>query len=865
MKDKKIKSGIACIVMQVLLSSAPAVAQVHGDSVLTSGKITVVAGKQYNRSSFHNWLWGSHYRKEWATPVQMPLFYLDTAQGGLYPYAAGGGRQSKTLRLRNAKGREYVLRSIDKSFNNTLPPIYQNTFIENIINDQVSSAHPYAAVTIPPMARASKIYHARPQAVYVPQQDRLDSFNEKFGNDLYFFEQRPDNNWEEEENFGNSSNIISTENLLQLLLEDNNTRVDQLAFIRARLFDMFVGDWGRHEDQWRWALDTTTRIKSLYKPIPRDRDQTYTKFEGFLLKFGLAAADLGHLKSFDGKIKDITSYNFSARNLDRRLANETTLTQWTETAKDLQVLLTDGVIESSVNQLPKEVFPISGPEIIQKLKSRRDDLVTHAGNYYRFISKEVDVIGSYGRDYFEVKRLNDEETGVNLYNVNDDGSKAALPLYSRIFKNNETEEVRLYGLKGNDQYHIEGAVLQGIKVRIVGGSDKDEVRDASTVQGKNRTHIYDNNDNSITTSSSTKLHLSEDSSIHSYQYDAFAYDDKGIKPSIFYNYEDKLYIGVGYEATKQRWRKAEFGSKHGIFARYSIFQKAMSFTYKGEVNSFSGKWNLGLGANYDLVRWTNFFGVGNETALDDDADNSFYRMRSREASAGFILHRNFGKLFRLGVGPYYQMVDIISDEERFVAKTYGAIKDIYEAKHFGGAALRIILDGVDNEVLPTRGIQFATGVAHTINLNDNNKSFQKYAGEFNFYIPLSKRFVLSGRSGAAAVKGNPEFYQLATIGGSETVRGYKRDRFYGTSGVYNANELQWLFNIRSKIFNGKGGLFGFYDQGRVWNNGETSNLWHQGYGGGIMLSPFNKITAALSYGISSENSLIHIRLNKKLR
>jgi hypothetical protein len=865
MKNKKIKSGIACIVMQVLLSSAPAVAQVHGDSVSTPGKITVVAGKQYQRSSFHNWLWGSHYRKEWATPVQMPLFYLDTARGGLYPYAAGGGRQSKTLRLRTDKGKEYVLRSIDKSFKNALPPIYQNTFIESIVNDQVSSAHPYAALTIPPMARASKIYHARPQAVYVPQQPRLDTFNNEFGNDLYFFEQRPDNNWEEEEYFGYSSNIISTENLLQLLLEDNTTRVDQVAFIRARLFDMFAGDWGRHEDQWRWALDTTTQIKSLYKPIPRDRDQAYTKFEGFLLKFGLAAADLGHLKSFDAKIKDITSYNFSARNLDRRLANESTLAQWTETAKDLQLLLTDQIIENSIKQLPQEVFSLSGPDIIRKLKSRRDDLVTHANNYYRFISKEVDVVGSYGREYFEVKRLNDEETSVQLFKLNDDGTKNIQPHYSRIFKNAETEELRLYGLNGSDQYHIDGSVSKGIKLRIVGGPDKDEITDASTVQGKKATHIYDNNDNSITTSASTKLHLSEDSTIHNYQYDAFAYDDKGIKPSVFYNYEDKVYIGIGYEATKQKWRKAEFGNKHGIFARYSLFQKAMSFTYKGEVNSFSGKWNLGLGANYDLVRWTNFFGVGNESNLDDEEENDFYRMRSREASAGFSLNRNLGKWFQIGIGPYYQMVDIINDEDGFVEKIYGANNELNEAKHFGGAALRLVLDKVDNGVLPTKGIQIVTGIAHTRNIKEKDKSFEKYFADLYFYIPLLNRLVLSVRSGAASVNGSPEFYQLTTIGGSETLRGYKRDRFYGTSGVYNANELQWLFNIRSKLFNGKGGFFGFYDQGRVWNDGENSKLWHNGYGGGILLSPFNKITAALSLGISSENTLIHIRLNKKLR
>src|SRR5215216_995152 len=104
----------------------------------TSHYKTVIAGKQYGTSSFHQWKWGKHYRKEWTTPVQVPLLILDTVYRGLAPYEAGGGRQSKSLRLKDAQGREYVLRSIDKSFSGALPKIYQNTFIEKIANDQVS-------------------------------------------------------------------------------------------------------------------------------------------------------------------------------------------------------------------------------------------------------------------------------------------------------------------------------------------------------------------------------------------------------------------------------------------------------------------------------------------------------------------------------------------------------------------------------------------------------------------------------------------------------------------------------------------------------------------------------------------------------
>jgi hypothetical protein len=61
---------------------------------------------------------------------------------------------------------------------------------------------------------------------------------------------------------------------------------------------------------------------------------------------------------------------------------------------------------------------------------------------------------------------------------------------------------------------------------------------------------------------------------------------------------------------------------------------------------------------------------------------------------------------------------------------------------------------------------------------------------------------------------------------------------------------------------GKIGLIGFIDQGRVWMPGEMSHTWHVGYGGGLMVAPFNKISATVYYGMSEDDHLIHIRLGR---
>jgi hemolysin activation/secretion protein len=132
------------------------------------------------------------------------------------------------------------------------------------------------------------------------------------------------------------------------------------------------------------------------------------------------------------------------------------------------------------------------------------------------------------------------------------------------------------------------------------------------------------------------------------------------------------------------------------------------------------------------------------------------------------------------------------------------------------------------------------------------------------YVPLLKTVALSVKAGGATVTGHPPFYDLNRIGGGSTLRGFLKYRFYGKSSFYNQNELQWNIKVKSWIMNGTLGLLGFYDDGRVWQPGETSDVWHAGYGFGLMIAPFNKYAVTVSYGMSKENNLMYIKVGKPL-
>ncbi|MEI6948612.1 BamA/TamA family outer membrane protein [Paraflavisolibacter sp. H34] len=843
-----------------LLFTLPLAAQESAGISPQENSRTVPAGNQYAASRFHQWLWGKHYRREWTRPVTLPLFYLDTAAGSLTPYGAGGGRQSKTLRLHAAQEREYVLRSIDKTYGKALPPLFQHTFIETLMNDQVSAAHPYAALTVPLMAEAAGIYHTWPRVVFLPRQPALDSFNHTHADDLYLFEQRPDENWQEAPNFGHSPKIISTEKLQERLFDSREDRVDQRAFVRARLFDMFLGDWGRHEDQWRWAT-LWEGGGTVYRPIPRDRDQTYTRFDGTLLQVGLSVAGLSHLKSFDSTVKDIRRFNFPARHLDRQMANEPSLQEWRDIAKSLQTALTDSVIEASVRQMPPEVFPISGPELIAKLKSRRAHLEQYARDYYQFLAREVEVTGSRQDDLFEVSRPGEGQLLVRAYRVKE-GIQSDRPFYERLFRREETREVRLFGLSGSDVYKVEAGGREGITLRIIGGPARDTYRIQDSPEGKPPgVHVYDDFQNDL--SGPARHHLSRDTAVHRYAYNGFHYDQKGLKPLLFYSMNDRFYTGLGYQVTRYRWRRGPYAHRHGVHAAFSLTQQALSLVYEGAVNQFARKWDLHLLAGYDALRWTNFYGLGNDSK-NEGGPKSFSRLHTREVTAGFYLQHSLGKWGSLAVGPYYQGVKVLHSSGASLDHAFPAGEDPYRYRHFAGAALRLRYSCLDDQVVPRKGFLSAFSAIPSWNFS-KGAGFIRYSGQVKGYMALDRRLVLVVEGGAATLQGPAEFYQLNTLGGPRTLRGYRLDRFRGRTSLYGSGEVRWLFDVNSYLFNGKAGVLGFMDGGRVWQPVERSGQWHRGVGGGILVAPFHLALFTLTYGVSPEGGLLQASIHHSLR
>ncbi len=848
---------ITSLLITVLLSNSSD-AQITSDTGNTVSHKTIAVGPRYERSSFYQLFWGRNYRKEWIAPVNFPAIILDTLKGGLLSYKQGGSNQSKSLHLVTAGSKEYTLRSVDKSLDKVIPKIFQKTFLADIVNDEISMSHPYGALGVPIMAEAIGVPHTNPQYFYLPAQPALDTLNKKYAGKVYLFEQRPKGDWSGAANLGSFSDFEDTDDMLKKIFKDHHYSVDQRAFVRARLFDMLIADFDRHADQWKWGIRKEGE-NTVYVPIPTDRDQAFFKHNGLLLNTVIAVSGMKFLQSYDDKINDVEAYAYVNRILDRPLTNKLRLPDWVGIATDIQRLLTDSVIEASVRQMPAEIFSIRGKELIENMKSRRAHLPEYAKTYYLLMAKEAEVPGTKESEYFEINHIANNELIVNVYPLSKNGSRGEKPFYSRIFNAEETKELRLYGISGNDVFRITGPSNKKTDIRIIGGDQRDSVINESIGNRKNQVQVYDDPNNYVSANANTRFHSSRDSAVHVYNYNTFKADKKGFSPHLGFNDNDRIFAGLRYSRLDYKWRHLPYASKQSIDVDFSIIQRAFSSTYNGLFPKLIGKWDLALKANYDKVRWTNFFGLGNESPEATGSTN-YYRMRTEDASATAGLRRVFGNS-DIVVSGFYQRVKIIADKERFVAKIISpSIPGIFKAENFSGLQVAYALADVADSVLPQKGITLSLNARHTQNFTEADKSFQRYSGILQLFVPIVPKLSLAIKNGATAISGDPLFYQYPSIGESYNLRGFRRERYSGKTSFYNNTELRYIKNVRSYLFNGKAGLMAFIDNGRVWMPGEKSNTFHTAYGGGILLAPFNLVSAAVTYGISKEEKILQFRL-----
>ena len=825
----------------------------------------------YDRGAFGRLILGDHYRDAYGQSLDISLLDLATYKGGLTPIKKGGGSQTVTLRLRAKDGREYTMRSLDKDPTATIGVrLSRSKIIQKLVEDGFTAAHPIGALPVIGLAEAAGLNHTNPRVFYVPEQPALGEYNPQFGEKVYLIEERPDDeDWMSYQDFGQPRDIRSTRQAVATLLDKPNHVIDYRAVTRARLFDLLIGDWDRHDDQWRWVPEKRADGFTYYVPIPRDRDQAFSHYDGVLLGVTRRIIpDVSPLQPFRAKPTKIGASTRSARFFDATFLSGMTREMALSEARNLRAALTDEVIERAFTDVwPRSMMALNGEEIIAKLKSRRDRLTEVAETFYAFRAKAVDVIGTDNDDVIDVDVLPSGDVTVRLTRAHPQPDDPHAPYYERTFRKQETDEVIIYALAGKDRFVFTGQGKPGPRLRLVGGPDADTVVNAAGDMlrlGKVRYYDYTTDTEPTTLPANTALRdrRAPDAKYNTYSRlsDNRDVDFRSLLPILGRNPDNGILLGATASFTTYGFKKQPFATRQVLNGRYASETGGFRFGYRGEFTDVFGDKELLIEARAQTSLYgVNFYGFGNETDNPEargEKDRNFNRVRQQYIDFSPQIMKRLNPAASYAFGPRYYVIETTRTPGRFLAEFSDDAEDegVFSNYHYLGLNGRFEFDNRIPVTMPGRGIRFYVEGGYQLALAGPGESFPRFRADLTFNQKLDSYgdLVLANRVGYTQVYADSlAYWQAATLGGGgqlQNIRGFRQERFSGDRALWSNTDLRYrIFSTRnSNLPFGFGVLVGG-DLGRVWLKGEESDRWHYSYGGGVFISPLDYATLSLGY------------------
>ena len=214
-----------------------------------------------------------------------------------------------------------------------------------------------------------------------------------------------------------------------------------------------MGDWDRHRKQWRWAK---LPGNPLWVPIPEDRDQAFSRYEGWLLDSG--ARPRSPLPEVRAEVPEHRRAHLQrlgagpppprrlhARGLRRARRRSCRASSPTPPSR------------RPCGRMPPEWYAVDGPRLVAELKARRDALPGHRGEVPPSTSaRGVDVYLTNQSERVEAKRLGNGDMDVTVRMAGDGrrGRRADLP--SRVRRQARRRRCASTALGGNDTVVVTG-------------------------------------------------------------------------------------------------------------------------------------------------------------------------------------------------------------------------------------------------------------------------------------------------------------------------------------------------------------------------------------------------------------------------
>lgn len=816
---------------------------------------------------FFKTVWGAKYKNAYSTPVSAKVANLDTLFGRLTVVRKGDEKGYRSLLLKDTLGNSYRMRALGKnalkfaqniSLTNKdnpddTPELSESKLPKSFGADFYTASHPYAVMAIPTLAKAVNIFYTTPHLFYVPKQRGLGNYNDEFGDELYLISVEPSENSEGEQTFKYPDDIETTDDILNKVRNKGTVYVDEENYIKSRLFDMLIGDWDRESDHWRWAEFFNRYKKDVYVPIPKNRDEAFSSFDGNILELAssiFTGTRQNHVYNDD--LTDLKWFNSEGVILDRALLQRSGRNAWLQAAKNIQTSITDTVIDNAFLSVPQEVRDESLKNIQDNLKARKKNLTDIADRYYSYLATLQTIVGTDETDNFLVTRLPNGETNVKM--TNESGNV----VIDRTYNHADTEEIWIYGLKGDDTFEVVGKQSNLIYVRVVGGNGTD----VYTLNEGRRSKVYDHQsfESIIKKKRGGSLRFTDVYNLNTYDYRKQINRSQNLVPALGYNPDDGFRTGVQYIYRVDNFQRNPFSQKHVLTGGFYWETLTFDLRYEAEFANIKNDLNLTFGARATSPNYrVNFFGIGNETENPQASKGFNYNrvgVQTISANAGLVRNSNFGSFFKLQTT--FEAITVTNPTDNFVSQSKAIVPDA--TKYFGTLEGIFNYRSADDPFNPTLGMNFDLSTGVTDNLNDNSRVFGFLKSRIGFYNTLitSRKLVLKTDFRAQFNFGNLyEFYQAVSLGGETGLRGFREERFSGKSLLIGSADVRYsLPKIKIGLFPLQTGIYGGADLGRVWVPDESSERWHNAYGGGLWLNGLGGLSGNFATFSSEEGTRI---------
>ncbi len=826
------------------------------------------AGPQYEAGVLWQMLFGSTWRDEWITPIDVPVLDLGSHGGGLTPVREGGN-QSRTLHFNGADGRRYVFRTADKRLAPRFNADLLGTPFGSIVADLLSSLHPASVLMAHVIEDAAGVLHPEPLLVRLPDDARLGAFRESFAARLGYIAERPDDVPPGVASFGGADRFVGADRLLEHLDASPAFRLDARAWLTARLVDGMLGDFDRGADQWEFGCFAEGHHHRCV-PIARDRDWAFMRANGLVMRFVRPSSP--KLGRFDDMRVSLRSMTAMTVEFDRSHLVGLSWATWDSVTRALQSRLTDAALESAVRALPAGYQHEASKDIVTgSLRARRDGLPRLAREYFALVNEQADVFGTDSSDVVNVERAADGGVRVVI------GASGSPVVFDRTFVPRETREIRIYLQDGDDRLIVRGHADRSIPLRVTGGAGNDVLADSSQVtNGGTWTTFYDaSGENRIVRGRGTRTDLRPYVTTQPVRLDATEADsvvpravaeerrgrfedqrpgaatgpvglaeagtpsDRSwghrtiLQPTVDYKDGAGVIIGAALTDTTHAFRRNPYASRVGGRVLYAIGSGGLGTQLDGEWRATNSRVGLATRLRATQFESQRFYGYGNTTARVPSAEARIVR---DELIAGVALGWHGGPSTHISAGPVLRWV---RPNELPVGS---ALSD--SAFAAVGAGATFTHAEVDRAAAPHRGYRITlstTAYAHAL---DATGSFGGASGVVVGYVPILAT-TLALRGGASRAWGAFPIHEAAQIGGRSSLRGHEWNRFAGDIAAFGNAELRVPVGRVKLLTRGELGLILMADAGRVWVKGDSPGGWHGATGAGLS---FETLGRAVSVG-----------------